>query len=200
MPSFTAFVLCTIDFSAGIGRTGIFIAADILATIVETHNCQVEVDVFSLVQSMMTCRPDIIQTQVRAAVPHIYTSVPRIFTSYLTPMPHTTHPFQPYVTRVTAYLTLTLHRPTHTYTPISRACISLTSHLFHPKFTPIPPIPYITPVAPVSQIHTINNAHLCHTCLTPIPSIFHTHTSHPYHSYFTPVPTPYQHLTSRLIK
>ena len=44
-----------------------FIAADILSTTVENHNCQVEVDVFSLVRSMMTCRPDIIQTQVRTA-------------------------------------------------------------------------------------------------------------------------------------
>ncbi|KAK7493671.1 hypothetical protein BaRGS_00015183, partial [Batillaria attramentaria] len=48
---------------AGVGRTGMFIALYILTQVVERNNALTEVDVFSVVQSMMSCRPDIIQSE-----------------------------------------------------------------------------------------------------------------------------------------
>ncbi|KAK7486564.1 hypothetical protein BaRGS_00022230, partial [Batillaria attramentaria] len=53
----------TVHCSAGVGRTGMFIALYILTQVVERNNALTEVDVFSVVQSMMSCRPDIIQSE-----------------------------------------------------------------------------------------------------------------------------------------
>ena len=51
--------------SSGVGRTGVFIAVDILSRCVEENNMYSEVDVFSLCHTIMTCRPNIIQSEVR---------------------------------------------------------------------------------------------------------------------------------------
>ncbi|KAK7493667.1 hypothetical protein BaRGS_00015179, partial [Batillaria attramentaria] len=53
----------TVHCSTGTGRTGMFIALDILTRFVEQHDLNATVDVFSTVQTIMSCRPDIIQTE-----------------------------------------------------------------------------------------------------------------------------------------
>ncbi|XP_025098544.1 receptor-type tyrosine-protein phosphatase O-like [Pomacea canaliculata] len=52
----------TVHCNLGVGRTGMFIALDLLTRFVEKHNLNSEVNVYDVVKRMMGCRPNIIQS------------------------------------------------------------------------------------------------------------------------------------------
>lgn len=52
-------------FSAGVGRTGTFIALDFLMQFAEENNIDEEVDIYNLVLNMRHSRPSMVQSEVK---------------------------------------------------------------------------------------------------------------------------------------
>lgn len=61
-------------FSAGVGRTGTFIALDFLMQFAEENNIDEEVDIYNLVLNMRHSRPSMVQSEVK--------SVTSLFTAF----------------------------------------------------------------------------------------------------------------------
>lgn len=69
--SFLCYVTCAICRSAGVGRTGTFIALDQLLQQIRQED---EVDIFGLVLGMRDCRTQMVQTEVCVCVRHLANS------------------------------------------------------------------------------------------------------------------------------